>query len=385
MSKHDFTPEEFAARLRRVRGKLAESGLDWLIAFHPVSIHWLTGSDAKSYQAFQCLVITAEERPLVVLTRAGERAEFEEDAHVGEVRTWGGPEPEDPLAVFARLVDDLGLKGGRGGIEVPAYYLHPHHYGQVRDVLGVALVAEPTNLINDLKLAKSPAEIAYVRRAGAIADEAMAAFASALEEGRSELAVAGVVYGTLLAAGSGLAASTLNLVSGERAHFAHGAATERKLRRGDAGNVEFGAAYRRYTATIGRNFSLGPPSSRLREVERVMREAADACLAAIRPGVAATAPHEAAKAVIARAGFDRYRVHTTGYGIAPGFPPSWGEPVNMFGGNPYNLEAGMVLSIEPPIFIPAENLGLRNIDNVLVTETGAELLSRYPRDLIVVG
>jgi Xaa-Pro dipeptidase len=300
------------------------------------------------------------------------------------VRTWGGPEPEDPIDVFARLAADLGLLKGRGGMEVPAYYLHPHHYVRLKGVLGEALAAEPANLIHDLKLAKSPREIAYIREASRIADAAMTAFAGALADGRSELEICGTVYNALLSAGSGLPASTLNLVSGERAHFAHGAPTERRLRSGDAGNVEFGAAYRRYTTTIGRNFSLGPPSGRLREIDAIVREAADACVAAIRPGVAATVPHEAAKAVIGKAGLDRYRVHTTGYGLAPGFPPSWGEPVHMFGGSTYTLEPGMVLSVEPPVFIQAENIGVRNIDNVLVTQTGSELLSRFPRELIVV-
>lgn len=383
MSKTDFPPEEFADRLRRVRAAIAASGLDWLLAIHPVSIHWLTGSDAKSFQAFQCLFVRADERPLVVLTREGERAEFEEDALVGEVRTWGGPEPEDPIDAFARLADDFGLRQGRGGMEAPAYYLHPHHYVRIKGLLGDALVAEPTTLIPDLKLVKSAREIALIREASRIADGAMEAFAGALGEGRSELELCGVVYGALLGAGSGLPASTLNLVSGERAHFAHGAPTNRKLRRGDAGNIEFGAAFRRYTTTIGRNFSMGPSSPRLREVERVVREAADACIAAIRPGVAATAPHEAAKAVIAKAGLDRFRIHTTGYGIAPGFPPSWGEPIHLFGASPYVLEAGMVLSVEPPVFIPAERIGVRIIDNVLVTAAGAELLSRYPREIIV--
>jgi len=55
MSRHDFTPAEFHDRLHRVRQALGERGLDWLLLCHPVSIHWLTGSDAKSYQEFQCL------------------------------------------------------------------------------------------------------------------------------------------------------------------------------------------------------------------------------------------------------------------------------------------------------------------------------------------
>jgi len=383
MSKHDFTPQEFASRKTRVRAAIAEAGLDWMILFHPVSIHWLTGSDAKSYQAFQCLIVSASEAPMTMVMRDSERPEIEDDTLADRVVGWGGCEPEDPLAVFARVVADLGLANGRVGIEVPAYYLHPHHYLKVRDILGAAIVAEPSDLVLALKMVKSEQELAYVREAAASADRAMAVFADALRVGRSELEVAGEVYRTLVA-GGGLAASTLNLVSGPRCGFSHGAPTERLLERGDFGNVEFGGVKRRYTATIGRQFAMGEPTARMRELYDVVRAASDACRAAIRDGVPATVPHEAAKAVIADAGLDRYRVHTTGYGIAPGFPPAWGEPVNMFGGGAHILKAGMVISIEPPVFIGEERLGARLIDNVVVTQTGCEPLTGYPPDLIVV-
>jgi Xaa-Pro dipeptidase len=267
---------------------------------------------------------------------------------------------------------------------VPAYYLHPHHYLGVKAVLGGALVGEPTNLIHDLKLVKSPAELAHIRQASRIADAAMAVFASALKEDRTELAVAGDVYQALLAAGSGLAASTLNLVSGERSCFSHGAPTERRLRRGDFGSVEYGASYKRYTSTIGRQFSLGAPTARMRELHDIVRRASDAAIAQIRHGVPAVVPHEAAKRVIADAGLDHCRVHTSGYGLAPGFPPTWGEPLHMIGGSPYVLRAGMVVTVEPPVFIGHEYLGARIIDNFLVTADGVELLSRFSRDLIVV-
>src|SRR5690606_2503004 len=103
---------------------------------------------------------------------------------------------------------------------------------------------------------------------------------------------------------------------------------------------------------------------------------ADAMLAAIRPGVPAVAVHEAARAVIAAAGLDRHRVHLSGYGIGPGFPPSWAEPLLLFEGSPHVLEAGMVVTVEPPVFIAGEGLGVRLIDNVVVTARGAELLGR---------
>ena len=382
MAKSDFFPEEFAARRALVRAEMTRIGLDWLVAFHPVSIHWLTGSDAKSYQEFQCLFLSAEPGPVSVLTREGERAEFEQETEVDQLWTWGGGTIEDPVAAFERAARSLGLLRARVGIEVPAYYLHPHDYLRVRDLLGGSLVAEPTNLIPDLKLVKSPRELAYIREAARMADGAMKVFAEGLAEGRTELELAGEIYQTLLASGSGIAASPINLVSGERSCFSHGAPTTRRLRRGDFGSVEFGAACQRYTATLGRQFCLGDPTPRMLELYDVVREASDACRQAIRAGVSAEVPHQAARQIIERAGLEHGRVHTTGYGLAPGFPPSWGEPLHLMDGSPYTLKSGMVLTIEPPVFLGGEKLGARLIDNVLVTDDGAELLSRFSRDLI---
>ncbi len=385
MSRHDFTLEEFMQRRARVKDAMRVSGLDWLILFHPVSIHWLTGSDAKSYQAFQCLIVAAGDLPSVMMTRESERNEFEADALVDELHTWGGSEPEDPLDVFERVAERLHLRQAKLAMEVPPYYLHPLHYERIKRYLGTTLTATPNTLVGDLKAVKSPAELDYSRRASAIADAAMASFRAALAVGRTELQLAGEIYRTLLAEGSGFPASTLNLVSGERASFSHGAPTARMLRRGDFGNIEYGAAYRRYTATIGRQFVMGPPTARMLEIYGVVRRAQDAAIAAIADGIPAIVPHEAAKRVIAEAGLDRYRIHTSGYGLAPGFPPSWGDAVNMFGGTTSVLRAGMVVTVEPPVFIGAEGIGARLIDNVIVTKNGAELLSKDSRDLIVVA
>ncbi len=354
-----------------------------MVLFHPVSIRWLTGSDAKSYQEFQCLLVSAKPAPLIILTRNGETNEFLTDALVDEVVPWGGGEPDDPVAAFAKLAERHGLLQARVGIEVPAYYLHPYHYLRLRDVLGAALVAEPNTLIHDLTLVKSPAELAYIRESARIADAAMAVFTDALAPGLSELALAGKVYDALLSRGSGIAASTLNLVSGERSCFSHGAPTERILREGDYVNIEYGSAFRRYTSTISRQFCLGTPTARMREIYDLVRRACDACIAEIRAGVPAVVPHEAAKRVIEEAGLGHGRVHTTGYGLAPGFPPTWGEPIHMFGGSTYTLEAGMVITVEPPVFLGEEKLGARLVDNVLVTKDGCEILSKSSRDLIV--
>lgn len=123
----------------------------------------------------------------------------------------------------------------------------------------------------------------------------------------------------------------------------------------------------------------------MQEIYAIVRRAADAMLGVMGPGVAAVDVHRAACAVIARAGLDAYRVHLSGYALGPGFPPSWAEPLHLINGSPYRLEKGMVLTVEPPVFIGPEKLGARLIDNVLITDSGVELLSRYSRDLIMVN
>ena len=383
MSKHDFTRAEFQQRCQRTREAIRARGLDWFLVFHPVTIRWLTGSDAKSYQEFQTLLVSAEDGPLIILSRDGETNELLTDTWIDDVHAWGGGEPDDPIAALARLADHYGLNGKRIGMEVPGYYLHPLHYVRLKELFSAPPIVEANSLVWDLTLVKSPQELAYIRRAAELADEAMLQMLRCVSAGKSELELAGEVYGTLLKSGSGLAGSPINLVTGPRCCYSHGAPTERRLDPGDNGNVEFGATYRRYTSTLGRQFCLGPPSARVRELYEIVLRACDACLNEIRPGAPATAPHAAAKQVIADAGLDHGRVHLSGYGLAAGFPPGWAEPIHLFGENPYTIQAGMILTVEPPIFLGEEAIGVRVIDNVIVTDRGWELLSRVSREIAV--
>jgi Xaa-Pro dipeptidase len=384
MSKHDFAPAEFADRLARLRIAMDQAKLDWLLVLHPVSIRWLIGQDTKSYTVFQCLAVSAKPGKLTMFTRGTEQAEFEADTMADDFRFYGGGEPADPMQAFAKFANDLNLRNARVGMEVPGGYLQPGQYVAVKAFLGDALVQDNSGLVSALRAVKSPAELAYVRKAAELSAIGWKALLGAVAEGRSELELTAAVYHAILSKGSGLPASTMNLMTGERTAFALGAPTDRTLRRGDPGLIEIGANRKRYTSTLGRQWNLGPASQRVKDLHAVILEATEACIAEMRAGVPAVKPHEAAKAVIAKAGLDQYRMHTTGYGMAPGFPPSWGESPNVFGGSSDILKAGMVVSIEPNVFLAHEGLGARLIDNVIVTDTGVELLSTTPRELVVI-
>lgn len=213
MSKHDFAPAEFAVRLAALRQAIAAAGLDWLLVLHPVSIRWLIGQDTKSYTAFQCLPVSAAPGPLTMFTRGTERNEFAADTMAEVLRCYGGAEPEDPMPAFARLVDELGIAGSRVGMEGAGAYLQPVHHIALKAMLGSALVQEPCGLLMGLRAVKSLAEIAYIREANRIAALALGRMLGAVAEGVSELELAAEAYHALLSNGSGLPASTMNLMT----------------------------------------------------------------------------------------------------------------------------------------------------------------------------
>ncbi len=382
MSKHDFALEEFAARQARVRAEMERQGIDLLLVIQPANVAWLIGARHKAYQELQCLFFTLEEAPLTFLTRLADVAEVEDLSLAEEVRGWAGREPEDPVEAVRRMLDEKGWRGRRIGLEAPRYYLDVHDYLGLHEMLGEALKMDATMLIEPMKWAKSAAEVAYIRKAAEIADAAQRTMVEVCKVGMTEFEVAAEVNRTLMRRGSDQAPSPQNLTSGERTGHSHGAPSDRRIAAGDMICNEFGAAYRRYCSTIGRQFVMGPPTPRQREVFQVVRDACDALIATVRAGIPAREPHLAAKAVIAEAGLDAYRLHTSGYGIGPCYPPSWGENIHFMDDGTQILEPGMVMSVEPPVIINAEGLGVRLVDNVLVTEGGCELLSGFSRDLI---
>ncbi len=187
----------------------------------------------------------AEPGPLTILTREGETTSSRDDALVDEIDGLGragASRTRSPCSQAGRR--HLGLLGKRVGIEVPAYYLHPHHYVQLKDFSGSALVAEPTDLIHDLKLVKSPAEMAYIRKAAGSPTPPWRCSPARSPKAKASWRWRARSTTSCWRAGSGLAASPINLVSGERSGFSHGAPTARAIRRGDFGNIEYGSAYR---------------------------------------------------------------------------------------------------------------------------------------------
>ena len=236
MSKHDFTKEEFADRLQRTRAAIA-AGRPRLAPRDPSGVDAL--ADRTGQQELHGLSMSRRVRPSPT-SSSSSRARWSATSSSStpwsnEVRSYNGREPEDPMEAFSKFADELGLKNARVGMEVPSWYLNPHQYVRVKEILGDALVAEPSNLVHSLKLVKSPrrSNITANPRPSLRMPEGAALQRSperthGARAGRRRLSA-------ILKSGSAIPASTMNLMTGERSCFVLGAPTERKQASGRHG------------------------------------------------------------------------------------------------------------------------------------------------------
>ena len=385
MSKNDFEISEFEKRHSRVRLEMEKSGIELLLVFAPANINYLIGTPSKGYQEFQVLFFPLKPEKLTIITRLPDSPHLKAEALADEVIGWGGREPEDPIDVMKRVMRERNFSGLQTGVEVPYYYLHPYDYKKIIDLIGDSLVKDATDLIGSIRLIKSPAEIEYVKKAAHILDKSMETGLKSINAGKTERQVSADIHHTLLLSGSDIPSSPMNFLTGPRSAFAHAEPSDRVISNGDFMHIQFGAHWKRYCCTIGRQISLGKPTQRMLDIYQVARDAVDACIEVIKPDVPATVPHEAAKNIISKAGMDSYRLHMTGYAVGAAFPPSWVEPLVLESNCPYILQEGMVIAVEPPLFGFEDGLGVRVIENVLINKNGAQYLCKTTTVLIILG
>jgi Xaa-Pro dipeptidase len=223
---------------------------------------------------------------------------------------------------------------------------------------------------------KSADEIALMREAIRISDTALERTVNWAKAGMSEQEIAQKLLDEMNALGTeGLAFEAL-VLTGEKSALPHGTTGGRNLGKDEFLLIDFGAKKAEYPADITRTFCLGEPSAKMREIHKAVLEANLAAQAIAKPGVSSHDVDKAARDVITKAGYGDYFTHRTGHGLGL----SGHELPNISQNNMTILEPGMVFTIEPGIYIP-EFGGVRIEDNVVVTETGIDCLTSYPREL----
>src|SRR5262249_3427062 len=264
---------------------LAHEKLDAILLFAQESLYYLTGFDTSGFVFFQCAVLTAGSDPIVLLTRRPDLEQARRTSTITDVRLWYDPEGADPSVDLKAIREEKKRGGARSGIELPSSGRPADKYDQVRKRLeGWCELMDASHLVRALRLVKSPAEIAYVRRAAELADRSLEAMLAAARPGAFEgdIAAAGAV--PILAGGGDPPPSGPVLGSGNRALLVRSATGFRHLDAVDQLTMEFAASYRHYCACLMRTIAVGATNTKQKSMFEVTREALAAMTDAAKPG-----------------------------------------------------------------------------------------------------
>lgn len=353
-------------RITRLRASLEERGLDAMVILDRVNTYYLTGFECT----YSILVIDSEQALFVTDSRYGEAAE--RDLSWLTVRI----QPNQRVAGYlADLLGSLGHEkvGYEGRITVD-------QLDNLSKWFPVGVRLENAGaLVTALRSVKGAEEIECIRRAVDLADRMMALAQERARPGVTERELSRLIrFSSEELGGSG--ESFPNIVaSGPNSSVPHHHPGARTLAAGDALTLDMGAIVEGYCSDLTRNPFIGSVSPELEKVYATVLRANEAAISAIRPGMTGPEVDAIARDVIDSAGYGAYFGHGLGHGVgleiheAPRLSPS---------ADSHRLEAGNIVTIEPGIYVPGLG-GVRIEDYVLLTEGGAEVLSKAPRDLCV--
>lgn len=227
---------------------------------------------------------------------------------------------------------------------------------------------------------KTPEEVATMREAIRISEQALANVCAWVRVGMTEREIATRLAQELSALGSEGQAFEPIVLAGEKSALPHGVSGGRVLGENEYLLIDFGGMYHEYPADITRTFYTGTPSDKMREIYDVVAQANAAARAVARAGVTCGEVDAAARKVIEAAGYGAYFTHRTGHGLGL----QGHELPQIASGVDTPLEVGMVFTIEPGVYLEGFG-GVRIEDDVVVTADGIDVLTSYPREFVRLG
>jgi len=365
------------SRFDKLNASLQTSDLDAVILNPGPTLTYLSGLHFHLMERPVVLLYAKDQDPAIVLPEL----ELQKVASLTyKLQVFAYPEnPSEWDAAFRKAVQALGLDGKRIGVEPRQLRLLEYSY--VKAGAPEADYPDGSSVLSELRLKKDKAEVDAMRYAVKIAQNALEATIPFIKVGMTEKEVSSELVVQLLKHGSDPEMPFSPIVSGgPNAANPHASPSDRKLQTGDLLVVDWGAAHDGYISDLTRTFAVGEVNEEYLKIHKIVQEANAAGRAAGKPGVTCADVDKAARDVIEMAGYGEYFTHRTGHGIGM----EGHEEPYMRGDNMQLLEPGMAYTVEPGIYLPGRN-GVRIEDNVVVTETGVDVLSDMPREIRVVG
>jgi Xaa-Pro dipeptidase len=365
------------SRFDTLNASLSTSGLDAVILNPGPTLTYLSGLHFHLMERPVVLLFAKDQTPAIVIPEL----ELQKTVDLPyELQVF--PYPENPSEwddAFRKAIQALGLDGKRIGVE--PRQLRLLEFRHVKNGAPEADFPDASDVLSGLRLKKEKVEVDSMRHAVKIAQDALEATLPFIKIGMTEREISSELVVQLLKHGSDSEMPFSPIVSaGPNSANPHASPTDRKLQAGDLLVVDWGAAHGGYISDLTRTFAVGEVDDELRKIHQIVQDANAAGRAAGMPGVPCANVDKAARDVIERSGYGKYFTHRTGHGIGM----EGHEEPYMRGDNMQLLEPGMAFTVEPGIYLPGRN-GVRIEDNVVITETGADVLSDMPREIRVVG
>lgn len=377
-----FSEQELADRRRRACAAMAAEGLDGLLIFRQETMFYLTGYDTFGYVFFQCLYLGADGK-MTLLTRSADLRQAKHTSVIEDVRIWVDHPDAQPAVELAGILREHGCDGQRLGVEYEAYGLTARNGKRLEAALDeFCTLADASELVTRLRVVKSDAEIAYVRRAAELADDALDAAIATAAPSVSEGDILAAMQGAVFKGGGDYPGNPFIIGSAEDALLCRTKTGRRDLSSNDQLNLEWAGAYRHYHAAMFRTMVFGEMPDAQKRMYDVAYEALIAVEASLKPGNIVGDAFQAHADVIDRAGMGQHRLNACGYSLGTTFEPNWMDWPMLYADNPVEIEPGMVYFCHMIIFDSDAELAMCLGETVLTTSGAAERLSRSSLDLI---
>lgn len=360
------------SQLNKIRTWLEEKQADVAYFSNFESIQYLTGFGSDPIERVLALFVFKDAQPFI----------FAPALEVEVVKQTGWPydvygyqDHENPFAMIADYIKKRTHNTNIWAIEKQTLTVnHLETLGQYFPQAQYNI--DMTAYIQNMRLIKTPAEIAKLHQAGKDADFAMEVGFKAIAEGKTELQIAAELeYQSKLRGVTGMSFDTL-IQAGAHAADPHGATSNLQIHRNELVLFDLGTLYQGYISDTSRTVAFGKPNQKALDVYQVVLEAQLTAQAAVKPGITAAQLDKIARDIITKAGYGKYFIHRLGHGMGT----SEHEFPSIMEGNNLVLQSGMTFSIEPGIYIPGE-VGVRIEDCVVVTTDGADTFTHTSKEL----
>jgi Xaa-Pro aminopeptidase len=357
-------------RQNRLRLEITNDDVDFLLVTHLPNIRYLCGFTGSS------AALLISDRGSILFTDGRYRTQALEEVAAAKVVIG----PKSPALAAAEWLST------RYKSSTPAFLaLEPESISAgmrnrvVAALKGKLRLRSLPPVIERARMVKDTSEILCIRKAVKLGADLFNTARKRIRPGTTEVEVAAAMeYEARIAGAEGMSFPTI-LASGKRSAIVHGRASAARVPRRGFVVCDFGVILAGYCSDRTRTVHVGPPSKEARQLYESVLEAQSAAISAVRPGVTCAEVDGAARSVLKKRKLDRYFTHSTGHGLGLEIH----EAPRLAVGQVQKLQTGMVVTIEPGVYIPGK-YGVRIEDVVVVTSSGCEVLTPDDKDLVVI-